>query len=428
MYFDARSAKALQPDAHIVVDGCPGLRLEATASKKTWTYRFKSPTTGQMKQRRLGAWPEMPLAAAVAKWQALKTRRDAGEDLAMSRKAEKLAAQSAPSTGYTLGRMVQDYATGYLALRREPKGAKAVALRLAKAVEKHKTMPVSLVTRRFVFDLVSALADKPVLANSVKTEMAAAWDHALDAGRIPEDLPNWWRQVLARKLRSKGAVREGKHKGTAKRVLSPDELRPLLNEDFALFSQQVRDFLTVQLWTCTRGSEIVRMHVDHFSRDADGWWWTVPKAQTKVERHASATDFRVPLEGRALAVVLRLLDVARAAGVGWLFTSTSRDGVVGPQSQAYMGTKVHYLQPYSKSRPDHVRKRLQVSHWSPHDLRRTGRTMLAAMGCPNEVGEAILGHVKPGVVGVYNQFAYDNERRQWLAALSARLEAICCGA
>jgi integrase len=71
-----------------------------------------------------------------------------------------------------------------------------------------------------------------------------------------------------------------------------------------------------------------------------------------------------------------------------------------------------------------VRERLTVTHWSPHDLRRTGRTMLAAMGCPHEIGEAILGHVVPGVAGDYNLYRYDKERVQWLAALDARLESI----
>lgn len=39
MYFDARAAKLLQPGAHIVVDGCRGLRLMASATRKTWAYR-----------------------------------------------------------------------------------------------------------------------------------------------------------------------------------------------------------------------------------------------------------------------------------------------------------------------------------------------------------------------------------------------------
>lgn len=50
--------------------------------------------------------------------------------------------------------------------------------------------------------------------------------------------------------------------------------------------------------------------------------------------------------------------------------------------------------------------------------------MLSAMGCPTDVAEAILGHVQPGVQGVYNRYAYDAERRLWLTRLADRLEAI----
>ena len=89
-----------------------------------------------------------------------------------------------------------------------------------------------------------------------------------------------------------------------------------------------------------------------------------------------------------------------------------------------MQSKVHYFQPYSNSRDDHQRERLTVTHWSPHDLRRTGRTLLASMGCPHEVGEAILGHVLPGVAGDYNLYHYDAERIEWLSALNVKLEAL----
>lgn len=234
MYFDARAAKALQPGNHIVVDGCQGLRLVASASRKTWIYRYKSVATGQMKQVRLGHWPEMPVSAAVARWEELRAQRDAGADLRALVRPQPV---HAPGADYTLGDLVADYAKGYLAVRRQPKGAKAVARRLEVATAAHASLPVADVTRRFVFDLVTGLSDRPMLANSVKTEMAAAWTFAMDAGRIPEDLPNWWSQVLARKLRSKGAKREGEHKGTAKRVLRDDEVRTLVLVDFPLFSQ-----------------------------------------------------------------------------------------------------------------------------------------------------------------------------------------------
>lgn len=413
MYFDARAAKLLKPGDHIVVDGCPGLRLIASETRKTWAYRYKDPATGLMKQLKIGSWPVMPPADAAAKWQELRARRDSGENLKPKQKIK-----AGPDDGYTLVQMINDYASGYLSKHREAKGAKAIHQRLINAVP-DTGIAASEVTRRFVFDLVEGLSDRPVMAKSFKTEMGAAWDYALNAGRIPDDLPNWWRLVHARKLRSLGAVRDGKRKGTSKRKLSDIEIKTLLTHDLSMFSQQVQDFLTIQLWTCTRGAEIVQMRAEHITHEADGVWWTVPKAMTKGKHLDAATDLRVPLVGRALEVVQSL-----QPRDGWLFASVSRTGVISHQQQTYMQSKVNYLQPYCKSRPNHVRKRLMVTHWSPHDLRRTGRTLLAAMGCSNEVGEAILGHVQPGVVGTYNLYAYDKERRHWLTLLSNRLEAL----
>ena len=60
-----------------------------------------------------------------------------------------------------------------------------------------------------------------------------------------------------------------------------------------------------------------------------------------------------------------------------------------------------------------------MSHWAPHDLRRTLRTMLAALGCPHDVAESVLGHMQPSV---YNRHHYDRERREWITKLSAHLE------
>ena len=63
-------------------------------------------------------------------------------------------------------------------------------------------------------------------------------------------------------------------------------------------------------------------------------------------------------------------------------------------------------------------------HWAPHDLRRSARTLLAAMGCPGDVAESVLGHMIPGVAGVYNRHQYDAERVEWLRRLSERLEEL----
>lgn len=371
-----------------------------------------------MRQIKLGQWPAMSLPEAVTRWQELKDERSKGLDPAKDKREKRMAARASV---YTVGHAVEDYIAGHLAMNRSPAGAKAVSARLRSATADLANDPAAGITRRTAFDLIAGLADRPVLAKSVRNELGAAWDLALDAGKLPENIPNWWRQIMPGKLRSKGALRDGQHKGTEKRVLSEIELKTLLTIDLQRFSQQVQDFLVVQLWTCTRGAEIVQMRREHITTEPDGVWWTVPKVMTKNARRKDAADLRVPLLGRALAVVQRLLDDDRA---GWLFPSTSRAGVVGAQQQTYMQSKVHYLQPYSKSRPDHVRERLTVTHWSPHDLRRTGRTMLAQLGCPNEVAESILGHTRPGVQGVYDKYSYDAERRHWLTLWSNKLDTL----
>ena len=54
-------------------------------------------------------------------------------------------------------------------------------------------------------------------------------------------------------------------------------------------------------------------------------------------------------------------------------------------------------------------KMLDIPDWSPHDLCHTVRTGLAKLGCPNEVAEVILGHIRGGIEGAYNLYGYENE-------------------
>ena len=67
---------------------------------------------------------------------------------------------------------------------------------------------------------------------------------------------------------------------------------------------------------------------------------------------------------------------------------------------------------------------LPVTHWTPHNLRRTARTLLDQLGCQNEIGEAILGHMPPEILATYNAHTYDAERKQWLSKLSDYLEIL----
>ncbi|MFM0630710.1 tyrosine-type recombinase/integrase [Paraburkholderia xenovorans] len=430
--FDAKRAKSLQPKEHIAFDDFPGLRLEATKTRRTWTYRFKSPVDGNMRQVKLGSWPAMPLPAAVAEWEAQRSARDAGADPALAKREARngvLGADARTSLlpdSYLVKHVVADYLAGHV-----EHNASASVLRNTRYALGEPILPIidmtpESITRQIAFKLLEGLRDRPTYANRIKGELAAAWDYGLDAGRIKENTPNWWRQIMRGKLRSKGRTRNGE-RVTEKRILSDREIAavvpwlPVLGED-------VSDVSQMYLWTGQRGNEIVAMRGDELTEEADGLWWTIPKSKTKNKRVERATAHRVPLFGRAEKIIRRRW---AKYGAGYLFPYTApKTGRRAAKdrkhiTQASIGQIIARCQPYWEgNNPITTEPPIPVTGWTPHDLRRTARTMIGSMGCVNDIGEEIIGHVKPGVVGIYNLYEYDSEKREWLTKLAGRLESL----
>ncbi len=393
MRFDPRSAKLLKPGEHLLVDGCPGLRLNCNATRKTWTYRYE--LDGRMKQKAIGHWPEMPLHVAVGEWEKLRT-------------TDRKRNIKAPAD-YTVKQLLDDFTVGHLKASRTPDSYKAAVRILDKASEIWDT-PASAVTRAVAFDLLDKYKDIPMAATKLRSLLASAWDYALDAGRIHEDTPNRWRDVMKGRLKSKGKTICGVNVGTQRRALSTEEVGELIKW-LPNMNAVSRDATIMYLWTCARGGEILSMQPDHIAEEKDGWWWTIPKSMTKNAKVEDAVDLRVPLFGRSLEVVQR-----RMAQTPMFENS---DGE--PYTQRAFGTYVYGLQPYSKR---HATLRCPVTDWTPHNLRRTSRTLLAALGCPNEIGEAILGHLPAELVATYNVHTYDKERKEWLKLLSDHLDQL----
>lgn len=62
-----------------------------------------------------------------------------------------------------------------------------------------------------------------------------------------------------------------------------------------------------------------------------------------------------------------------------------------------------------------------LSEWTPHDLRRTARTIMSRIGIPDEHAEAVLGHAKQGMKKVYDQHDYKDEKAEALIKWEAEL-------
>lgn len=427
--FDARKAKALKAGEHIIVDEAPGLRLVASNTRMTWTYRYKN-DEGRMKQVAMGHWPAMSYAAALGKWDELRQQRGAGQDLAKEKKlvtAKVRSTRSRVVDQYLVANLLDEYLEGHVKRNRKPKGYAETARLLSHLYTAPiRGLPPAAVKRVHAFELLETLgARAPVLANTLRTELGAAWEYALDAGRIPEETPNWWRQILRGKLRSRGQIVNGTHQGRVRRVLDAQEMATLI-KFLPNFSQLIDDLLTMYIWTGARGAEIVQMEASEVGQEADGWWWTVPREKLKTGRHDLAVDFRVPLVGRALTVVQRRLALYQK---GYLFPSQNANARSPHVEQKIIGVATYWVRPETCNErlPADRLKVLRLKPWAPHDLRRTVKTTLASMGCPEEVSEAVLGHMPPGIVGVYNRHTYDKERRLWLTLLAEHWEGLARG-
>lgn len=417
MLFDVRAAKALKAGDHLTWDDAPGLRLVCSVSGRAWIYRYKALATGKMKQIKIGEWPAMTVSQAGVEWEKLRAARNAGGDPAGERRAERKATLTTPAKP-TPGPLplVGDLINAYVenaAGKRAKKGALELRRTMATMLpDGFRALAPDQVTRAVAYDLIVAHEATPVQALNLRRELGAAWEWAHDAGRLAETVPNWWRLILRGKLTSKGKKIKGEHIGQVKRVLTAAEVGAVLQK-LPLHTRLNRDLLTLYLWTGCRGAEIVAMEGKEISPDENGvLWWVIPVAKVKMRRHPLAADLPVPLLGRAREIALSRKGLY---GDGYLFPVVR--GKEPHVDQKVVGVAVWTHQDECQSRPEALRPRWGIPHWSPHDLRRTVRTQLARLKCPKDVAESVLGHIDPEA-DVYDRHDYKMERLEWLTRVT----------
>lgn len=330
MIFDAKAAKLLAPREHITFDKYPGLRLRASATRRAWIYRYKSPTDGRMRQIKIGNWPKVSFPAAIVAWEGIRAQRDEGIDPVLQERDEQLALvkeAKRDADGLTVRDICTIYLEGHIDVNRKEKGAVEIRRTFNTMTESIADMKAVDVTRSVAVDLIQGFAHIPVQASSLRRELGAAWEFALDAGKLPESAPNWWRLILRGKLKSKGKTLQGVRRGVSKRVLSSEETGELIRW-LPNFTEVIRDILTMYLWTGVRGAEIMSVEGFEITEESTGLWWIIPKHKTKNSNHPEATDHRVPLYGRAAGIVRRRKG---RDGAGYLYPSIGK--IAGRRSQ-----------------------------------------------------------------------------------------------
>ncbi|MBQ4771419.1 tyrosine-type recombinase/integrase [Pectobacterium versatile] len=393
-----------------------GLRVTCGASGiKTFFYRYTSPVTNKLSQVKIGSFPQTSLAMARMKLQELKLIRNEGRCPASELKDEKQRlleeSQKPIAAVLTVEGLVELYLTERIEDRknadgkiipgaRKKKGQKEVRRTLENdAVAKLGARVAADITRKDIVELVNGVIERgaKVQAGNLLRELSSAYEFAIGLGRFDDSFAN--PALLAKSSLRQTNIKLTCERGT--RILSEKELAKFLHWlPGSAFTPTIKNVLRLTLWTGCRTGEVCNMAWD----DVDLEKGTVHLRETKtgVERYVQlsiqAIDF---------------LKILRLTSDKYLFPSQA--------------TKLPIQQKYLTENSWRLRESgqmLDIPHWTPHDLRRTVRTGLSRLQCPNEVAEAVLGHTRGGVEGIYNLYKYDAECKKWLQTWANYLESI----
>lgn len=175
------------------------------------------------------------------------------------------------------------------------------------------------------------------------------------------------------------------------RVLSLDELKVVW---CASGADETRAILRLVIVTACRVGEVAGMR----RAELDGDWWTIPASRAK--------------NGRAHRVYLT--DLAHDILQPWTGDPVLASAVTGmpmhSSSIAHACAKMV--------------RRNKMERFTPHDLRRSAATHMAALGVSRTVVGRVLNHADRGVTAVYDRHRYDAERRHALTLWSDQLTTL----
>ncbi len=194
-----------------------------------------------------------------------------------------------------------------------------------------------------------------------------------------------------------GMGRDDAHARKRARILDDEEIRTLWTA--ADTSGPFGAFLKLALLTAQRREKIGSMKWEDVAIDGT---WDIP-----AEAREKGTAGSLTLPEVAVNIIR---EQKRISGNPYIFP-----GRAAGHFNAYG---------YRKREFD---EKAQIAPWVIHDLRRTARSLMARTGVRPDVAERVMGHVLPGVEGIYDRHDYREEKAAALAKLAGLIERILAG-
>jgi len=194
--------------------------------------------------------------------------------------------------------------------------------------------------------------------------------------------------------------------------LSETELRELLPNLHSIGEQNALA-VKILLSTCCRIGELARAEWKDI--DLKAGIWTIPASKAK-----NAKPLAIPLH----TAVVEWFQELKALAMGSSFVMPARQS----RREKTHGKPMHYEQRALNSMLKKLTKKLNnVREFTPHDLRSTARSHLAALGVQVVVAERCLNHSLGSLMEIYDQHDYFEERRAALSTWTSFLLACEAG-
>lgn len=348
-----------------------------------WIIRYRF--GGKARELTLGRYPDITLAKARELGTQTRVQIQQGRDVAREKKKTTIERASAK----TFGELATDYMN---------KAFPRLAANTIKQRRQHINnvilpklggLPAREVCTTDVVALVEAVGKKSVnVAELVFTAVSEIFKHGVARHVV---ITNPCAAISVSAICGKPEPKRQRLK------LTEDELRVILPA-LPCIGPENALAVKIQLATCVRLGELVRAEWTHV--DFDRAEWFVPDQNSKTGR-----GFMIPLP---------------PAVVGWLrelepFACGSRYVLPARQVRRRKnhGGEIHFEQRAMNAMLHKLCIKLadKVRRFTPHDLRSTARSHLAALGVNILVAERCLNHSLGGLIAIYDQHDYMTERR-----------------
>lgn len=423
----ARNAKPRERE-YLLSDGA-GLHLRVRPTgAKDWLFIYSS--GGRRRKMGLGAYPNTSLA--TARREADKARDSLAQIVdplteRRAREAEahaKANAEAEQAARITVSGLFEQWVAGALAQRKD-------RAEIRRMFEKDVlptlgALPVEDVRKGHVTGVTDALLARgvPRMAKVVFSLMRQMFRFAVDKDFIEFDPTSAIRKA---KIGGKDTERD--------RVLSEGEIKALARQlPTSAASESTQCSVWLALSTCCRIGELLAARWEHVDLNAGTWRIPAENSKNGKEHTVFLSAFALTQFEQLKATADAKLAEARKKSPDvqpcpWIYPNRQGDGPVCPK------TVTKQLGDRQREGKAPMSRRVKVDRasslvlsggrWTPHDLRRTGATMMVALGIIPEVVERSLNHTEENrVKRTYLRHNYENEMREAWRLLGERLELL----